>query len=93
MYTSLTATQKLYALSIKYYQGSVWVPKKGDYYTSTRNDLELYRVVGVTDKEVFTCYTTNPDVLTTWLKKDFLALHNFGRHRVHVPLFILENTQ
>ncbi|MDD9740894.1 hypothetical protein PVW47_14030 [Marinovum sp. SP66] len=41
----LTKTQKLEALAARFYQGVEWVPKAGDLYTTSRADLEVYRVI------------------------------------------------
>ena len=56
MITKLTAEQKLQALSSKYYDGLGWQPKKGDYYTTSRNDLELYQIVDENETTFFTNY-------------------------------------
>jgi hypothetical protein len=56
--TCLTPWQKLEALSMRYYGCVVWEPNAGDFYTTSRADLELYQVVDVTDTEVITRYCT-----------------------------------
>ena len=86
--TSLTLPQKLKALANKYYQDAKWTPKEGDYYTTSRADLELYRVVQVTETEVITEYVTRPGVITTWPANEFTT-QGFGPKRVHVPGWIL----
>jgi len=90
MITKLTAEQKLQALSSKYYDGLGWQPKKGDYYTTSRNDLELYQIVDENETTFFTNYldekkSTEPH---EWSKKQFLK--DFGERRVYVPDFVFE---
>lgn len=89
MYTSLTAKQKLYALSGKYYNNIGWLPKKGDYYTSSRHDLELYRVVDVTDDKIYTQYCSNVGNTAEWDINGFTT-EGFGVYRVFVPNWILD---
>lgn len=84
---SLTENQKLHALAYKYYQGAKWDPKKGDYYTTSRADLELYRIVDITDTKILTQYTTGSDAISEWDKDGFLT-EGFGVNRVYVPDFI-----
>lgn len=90
-HTSLTQNQKLEALKLKYYDDFQWEPIKGDYYTSCRNDLELYQIVDEDDDFFYTNYcdpqrtTQNP---SHWPKTDFKK--GFGEKRVFVPHFILE---
>lgn len=88
MKTSLTQDQKIQALALKYYQGYEWVPKAGDYYTTCRADLELYRVAKIEDGKIYTEYTTQPGVLTEW-PLDSFTTYGFGLKRVYVPDFIL----
>lgn len=88
--TELTYEQKLEALSLKYYQGIKWIPKDGDFYTTSRNDLELYQIVSVQDGIIKTKYC-DPDqdsANAEWPESEFLK--DFGEHRVHVPNFILQ---
>lgn len=86
----LTTEQKLQALSLKYYDGLEWYPKKGDYYTTSRNDLELYQIVDESEKTFFTNYLDDKkcDKPHEWNKNSFLK--DFGERRVYVPNFILE---
>ena len=63
MRTKLTAEQKLQALSSKYYDGLEWQPKKGDYYTTSRNDLELYQIVDENETTFFTFYVYSVRVI------------------------------
>lgn len=86
--TSLTYDQKLKALAFRFYQGHVWKPKAGDYYTTSRADLELYRVADIVDGKVFTEYATRPGVLTEWDEATFTT-EGFGPMRVYVPDFYL----
>lgn len=85
--TKLTENQKLHALAYKYYQGGKWEPKKGDYYTTSRADLELYQVVDVTETKVLTRYLVGSDTTSEWDKDGFLT-EGFGVNRVWVPHFI-----
>jgi hypothetical protein len=87
--TKLTTEQKLEALALKYYQDYQWQPKTGDYYTSSRNDLELYLIVLADDKLVHTVYC-NPEMgkeVSVWKVDEFLT--GFGVKRVYVPDLIL----
>lgn len=84
----LTAQQKLNAMSDKFYHGVVWDVKAGDYYTTSRSDLELYKVVKIEDGEVFTEYCTEPGKLTAWNFATFTT-EGFGVHRVYVdPVYL-----
>lgn len=88
MYTSLTAEQKLAALAARFYDGVEWRPKAGDYYTTSRADLELYRVVKVENGKLYTEYRTNPGQLSEWDYAGFTT-EGFGDRRVHVPDYVL----
>jgi len=87
--TVLTPMQKLKAIGFRFYQGdtqeNAWVPKTGDLYTTSRADLELYRIVEVKDDKVYTEYCTNPGVLTDWPIDEFTSMKTFGANRVRVP--------
>jgi vacuolar-type H+-ATPase subunit I/STV1 len=87
--TSLTERQKLNALANRFYNGIKWEPKKGDYYTTSRSDLELYQVVEVTDDKVKTTYLTPNSQISEWDKDKFLT-EGFGANRVHVPNWVIE---
>lgn len=87
--TKLTETQKLHALAFKYYQGVKWEPKKGDYYTTSRADLELYQIVDVTETKIMTRYLVGSDTISEWDKEAFLT-QGFGINRVWVPDFIFK---
>jgi hypothetical protein len=82
MQTELTVEQKLQALSSKYYDGLPWNPKKGDYYTTSRNDLELYQIVDENETTLFTnyCGEKKADEPHEWSKIKFLE--DFGERRV-----------
>lgn len=85
-----TYRHKLAALSYRFYQGIEWTaPKAGDYYTTPRNDLELYHVVKIENGIVFTEYCSLPGVLTEWPESEFTSV-GFGPQRTHVPNFIFE---
>lgn len=80
----LTPQNKLEALALRFYQGHVWEPKPGDYYTSSRADLEVYRVVDVTDDEVITEYAEGGMGVSKWPRSEFTT-EGFGLMRVWVP--------
>ena len=91
MPTSLTPWQKLNSLAMRFYQGNVWHPRAGDYYTTSRADLELYQVVEVQNGSVITRYC-DPEKgasLTAWHESEFLSPETFGGKRVYVhPAFL-----
>ena len=86
----LTYQQKLEALSLMFYQGMLWTPKAGDYYTTSRADLELYRVVAVEGGMVKTqyCDQSKSSAVSSWPEKEFTS-EGFGPKRVWVPDFVL----
>ena len=88
IHTELTPMQKLEAMAHRFYRGAQWTPKAGDYYTTSRADLELYRVVKIEGDKLFTEYCTSPGVLTDW-PADSFTTEGFGPRRVHVPDFIM----
>lgn len=93
--TKLTEHQKLQAMAMKYYSGLKWEPKTGDYYTTCRDDLELYRVISAGDNEITTIYCdpekqASPSI---WLRSEFLAPNTFGVHRVWVHPCILADAK
>jgi len=93
MQIKLTLEQKLAALANRYYlkDKNDWIPKKGDYYTTCRNDLELYQIVDVNETKIVTKYC-NPergDNTSEWDKDSFLL--DFGLNRVNVPNYLLIN--
>lgn len=85
----LTPQQKMHALAHRFYQGARWEPKAGDYYTTSRADLELYQVVEVTDQHVRTRYTEGSDTIATWPAAGFQT-EGFGPMRVWVPQWVLD---
>jgi len=87
-----TTDMKLQALALKYYHGVNWEPKTGDYYTTSRADLELYQVVRVTEKYIYTRYLTPDSAFTEW-DKDGFTKEGFGVNRVHVPDFVFSMTK
>lgn len=88
MPTELTHKQKLEAMAFRFYQDFVWIPEAGHYYTTSRADLELYRIVDIRDDKVYTEYCTQPGTLTEWPLDEFTT-KGFGPKRVWVPPFIL----
>lgn len=90
--THLTRDEKLLAIKLRYYDNLEWIPKKGDYYTSCRNDLELYKIVDEDDNFFMTNYC-NPEQTTSnpaqWPKTDFKK--GFGEKRIWVPEFVFNS--
>jgi len=84
----LSYRQKLEALAYKYYQGQEWVPKKGDLYTTSRADLEMYEIYDVTEDKIYTKYMQPDSPIAEWSKENFLT-EGFGPRRVWVPDWIL----
>lgn len=85
----LTETQKLDALSLRFYQGLQWKPEAGHLYTTSRADLEVYEVVKIEGGKVFTRYTDGKsDVISEWAEDEFLTA-GFGLKRVWIPPFVL----
>jgi hypothetical protein len=82
-----TTDMKLQAMAHKYYSGIKWEPKAGDYYTSSRADLELYKVIEVTDTKVKTVYVKPDSEIAEW-DKDGFTNEGFGLNRVYVPDFV-----
>lgn len=83
----LTPQQKLEALSYRFYQFGTWSPKAGDYYTTSRADLEVYQIVSVTDGVVRTRFTEGSDAISEWPEDGFLT-EGFGPRRVFVPPWV-----
>lgn len=88
-HTVLTEKQKLAALALRFYQGFKWAPIAGDYYTTSRNDLELYQIVREDETHYYTSYLPLGRPESAWPKEEFTS-QGFGVHRVFVPPFILE---
>lgn len=83
----LTHEQKLEAMAHRFYQGAEWQPKAGDYYTTSRADLEVYKVIEVRDDVIVTDYTENSAGPSEWPASEFLT-EGFGPQRVWVPDWI-----
>jgi hypothetical protein len=84
----LSPEQKLEALAARFYQGLVWEPKAGDLYTTSRADLEVYRVVSVENDVVTTEYTENGTATSDWPLNEFTT-EGFGPKRVWIPPHVL----
>ncbi|UDF29813.1 UNVERIFIED_ORG: hypothetical protein LHK14_00375 [Roseateles sp. XES5] len=84
----LTHQQKLDALAYRFYQGAAWEPKAGDFYTTSRADLELYQVVSVEGGVVRTRFTEGSDAIAEWPEGEFLT-GGFGPKRVFVPEWVI----
>ncbi|MER5171622.1 hypothetical protein [Thioclava kandeliae] len=88
----LTERQKLEALSLRFYQGLEWKPEAGHFYTTSRADLEVYKIVNIEDGKVFTMFTDGKsDAISEWDEAGFLT-DGFGPRRVWVPLFVITPT-
>ena len=85
----LTPGQKLSALSMRFYSGQKWIPRAGGYYTTPRDDLELYQIAKIENGKVYTKYCDRDCDLAEWDEIDFTS-KGFGVHRVYVPLIVLE---
>jgi len=85
----LTPRQKLAALSMKFYGGYEWKPRKGDLYTTSRDDLEIYEIVDIKDGKVYTRYTEGSDVISEWDESGFTT-EGFGPKRVYIHPSILK---
>lgn len=85
----LTEAQKLTAFEARFYQGLEWTPKAGDFYTTTRADLEVYEVVSVEGGIVRTRYTEWDSGVSDWPESEFLT-SGFGPRRLWVPPWVLE---
>jgi hypothetical protein len=88
--TVLTAAQKLSALGSRFYSGLPW-PKleAGLYYTTSRDDLELYMIVEVTDQHVYTRYCAFPESQISEWPIDEFTDKGFGPKRVYVGPWVL----
>ena len=84
----LTHEQKLDAMAARFYQDLEWHPKAGDLYTSSRADLEVYRVVSVGNGVVTTEYTENGTAPSEWPADEFTT-KGFGPKRVWIPPYVL----
>ena len=84
----LTQQQKLEAMAARFYQGMEWQPKAGDLYTTSRADLEVYRVISVENGVVTTEYTENGTEPSEWPEAEFLT-EGFGPNRVWIPPHVL----
>lgn len=87
----LTAEMKLEAFAVKYYNGLQWNPKKGDYYTTTRADLELYQVHDIDEDFVYTIYTDRECEVQRW-DKDKFTTQDFGIRRMWIPDYLIKKT-
>ena len=86
----LTPKQKLAALSLRFYQGYEWNPKKGDLYTTSRDDLEVYEIVDIKDGKIYTRYTEGSETISEWDEATFLT-EGFGSKRIYVPNWTIED--
>ncbi len=92
---NITPTQKLAAISHKYYQHAVWEPKIGDYYTIVRNDAKLFQIVGeelMDDVLTFVVHCNEYDDANYFRARDFTT-DGFGLNRVWVPDWIFASVE
>tara|TARA_R110000824_G_scaffold304294_2_gene492121 strand:- start:373 stop:603 length:231 start_codon:yes stop_codon:yes gene_type:complete len=75
-------------MAFRFYQDMEWVPKAGDLYTTSRADLEVYKVVSVENGMVTTEYTENGTAASEWPLDEFTT-KGFGPKRVFIPAHIL----
>ena len=89
-HTTLTPWQKLSALAMRFYQNRNWDPDVGDYFTTTRADLNLYQIVGMDHGKVRTksCDPTKSAILS-WDLEHFLIDPTIGYARVWVSTTFL----
>jgi hypothetical protein len=87
----LTEQQKLLAMAARFYQGIEWEPKAGDYYTTSRADLELYQVTDVREGKVYTNYCGTPTPEDSEWDQDGFTTEGFGPMRVWVPDWVLSS--
>lgn len=88
----ITDRQKLQAFEFKFYQGAKWEPKVGDYYTITRADNQLCRIVDEDEENFY--------VKLSWLDgqvgnatpfpKQGFNTEGFGTNRIHCPDWIFK---
>ncbi len=90
----ITDRQKLAAFAARFYQGMQWSPKVGDYYTMSRADNQLCRIVGEDEKNFY--------ITISWLDgkksthdptpfgKSTFNTEGFGLNRVWCPEWIFE---
>ena len=84
----LTHQQKLEALSYRFYQHGTWTPAAGDFYTTSRADLELYQIVAIESGLVTTRYTEGTETISSWPESEFIT-GGFGPKRVFVPPWVM----
>ena len=88
--TTLTYKQKLAALAHRFYANGQWTPKAGDFYTTSRADLELYQIVSIENGIVRTRYTEGSDAISEWPESGFTS-EGFGPKRVWVPPWVFSS--
>lgn len=91
----MTLRQKLSVLSNRFYGGIRWPEPlvAGIYYTTSRDDLELYQIVDVVDGKVYTryCDSSKTEVISEW-DEDGFTTKGFGPKRVYVGEWIFSLT-
>lgn len=92
----ITQQNKLDAIEYKYYNKHQWKPKRGDYYTLTRNSmgLELFQIVEESKTKFWIRLVWNEnggwqDESTEFDKDTFLE--DFGESRVYLPEWCITN--
>jgi len=89
-YTALTCQQKLHCFGLKYFQNYEWKPEIGDYFTTTRADLELFQITRIEERNVFWINAKEPNSLEQRDDLSGFSCLGQGSIRLYVPDFILE---
>lgn len=91
----ITDKQKLTAMAYRFYQNAKWEPKVGDYYTITRDDNQLCRIVGESET-MFWVKLSWPDgqvSVASEFEKEGFATKDFGLNRIFVPEWALTKVE
>lgn len=86
----LTEKQKLEALSARFYQRLKWNPKSGDYYTTSRSDLQLYYISKIEGGIVFTNFCDSPSKKDDEWDFSGFTSEGLGPMRVWVPNWVFD---
>lgn len=96
---TFSATQKICALAMRFYQGMKWNPQVGDYYCLTRDGLELWQIRESDGENFFIRKVCHPsqemllpqDSNDAWKITEFQS--GFGVNRVWVHPSVLEKVK
>lgn len=88
----ITDKQKLNAMAFTLYQHSKWEPKVGDYYTITRADNQLCRIVGEGEETFWVklSWPTGQVSEASEFPKEGFNTKDFGVNRIYVPEWALK---